>query len=55
MGVEVWGLHEGWEETDNIHRKLKKKVLGVLRFSGKSVAKSELGRNNTREKVLCTL
>jgi hypothetical protein len=32
----------------------KEKVLGVLRFSGKSVVKLELGRNNRREKVLGT-
>jgi hypothetical protein len=52
-GAEIWGLDEGWKETDIIHGRLCKKILGILRFAANGVAEIELERDSRRGKVLC--
>jgi hypothetical protein len=52
-GEEIWGLDEGWKETDIIHSRLCKKIVGIPRFAANRVAEVELGRNSRRGKVLC--
>jgi hypothetical protein len=52
-GAEIWELDEGWKETDIIHGRLCKKILGIPRFSANGVAEVELGRDSRRGKVLC--
>jgi hypothetical protein len=37
-GAEIWGLDEGWKETDIIHRRLCEKILGIPRFAANEVA-----------------
>jgi hypothetical protein len=51
-GAEIWGLDEGWKETDIIHGRLCKKILGIPRFAANRVAEVELGRGSRRGKVL---
>jgi hypothetical protein len=41
-GAEIWGLDEGWEETNIIHGRLCKKILGIPRFAANGVAVLEL-------------
>jgi hypothetical protein len=52
-GAEIWGLDEGWKETDIIHGRLCKKILRIPRFAANGVAELELGRDSRRGKVLC--
>jgi hypothetical protein len=44
-GIGIWGIHEGWEETDAISRELCKRILGVARYTAKGTAVMELGQN----------
>jgi hypothetical protein len=50
--VIMWGLDGGWEETNKIHSRFCKIILGVPRFVGNNVVELELGRDNMRGKVL---
>jgi hypothetical protein len=52
-GAKIWGLDEGWKETDIINGRLCKKILGRPRFAANGVAELELGRDSRRGKVLC--
>jgi hypothetical protein len=48
--IDVWsrnmGIGWGWKETDVIHGRLCKKILGVSRFAADEVAELELGRDS---------
>jgi hypothetical protein len=46
----MWGLDGGWKETDKIHSRFCKIILGVLRFAANSMAEQELGRDSRRGK-----
>jgi hypothetical protein len=50
--AEIWGLDEGWKETDIIHGRLCKKILEIPRFAVNGVAEVELGKDSRRGKVL---
>jgi hypothetical protein len=55
FGVEIWGVCEGWKETDKIHGRMSRKVLGNPRFVANGVAELELSRDSRRGKVMSTL
>jgi hypothetical protein len=46
-------LDEGWKETDIIHGRFCKKILGIPRFAANGIAELQLGRDSRRGKVLC--
>jgi hypothetical protein len=52
-GAEIRGLDEEWKETDIIHGRLCKKILGIPRFAANGVAEIQLARDSRRGKVLC--
>jgi hypothetical protein len=37
-GAEIWGLDEEWKETDVIHGRHCKKILGIPRFAANGIA-----------------
>jgi hypothetical protein len=51
-GAEIWGLDEGWKETDIIHGRLCKKILGIPRFAANGVAELELGRDSRAQGIV---
>jgi hypothetical protein len=51
-GVELWGVYDAWKETDKIHGRFCKKILGVPRCAANGAAEIELGRDSRRGKTM---
>jgi hypothetical protein len=51
-GIEMRVLYGGWKETDKMHGRFCKIILGVPRFAANNMAELELGRDSRRGKVL---
>jgi hypothetical protein len=45
-GGEMWGLEEGWKQTDTIHGTFCEKVLRMPRCAGNMMGELELGRES---------
>lgn len=54
-GAEIWGLEEGWKQTDTIHVRFCKNVLEIPRYAANGVAELEWGIDSRKGKVLCMI
>jgi hypothetical protein len=51
-GVEVWGLEDGLKEIGKVHELFCKIVMGIPNMAANRACVKELGRTNTKEKVM---
>jgi hypothetical protein len=51
-GVEIWGLEDGWKEIGKVHELFCKRVMGMPNMAANETSVKELGRTNTKVKVM---
>jgi hypothetical protein len=51
-GTELWGVYDAWKETDKIHGRFCKKILGVPRWAANGAAEIELERDSRRGETM---
>jgi hypothetical protein len=52
IGVEIWGLQDGWKEIGKVHELFCKRIMGMPSTAANGVCVRELGRTNRKEKVI---
>jgi hypothetical protein len=51
-GIKLWGVYDALKETDKIHGRFCKKILGLPRCAANGAAEIELGRDSRRGKTM---